>query len=78
MRPRTPSFTTHQSCPGVLRRRDSQPSIHLPRLVNLSGTKTGSDAFTRLRLGAKKSSLAAIARPPMRSDARSGSDVRTS
>ena len=29
----------HQSWPGVRRRRDSQPSIHLPRSVYLSGMK---------------------------------------
>ena len=32
----------HQSWPGVRRRRVSQPSIHLPRSVYLSGMKTGA------------------------------------
>src|SRR5688572_4052882 len=69
--PRMPSSTMHQSWPGVRRRRDSQPSIHLPRFVYLPGMKTAGSGFTRLDFAAKKSSLAAIARPPTRADARS-------
>src|SRR5436190_1741101 len=69
--PRMPSSTMHQSWPGTRRRRDSQPSIHLPRVVYLSGMKTAGPALTRFDFGAKKSSLAAIARPPTRADARS-------
>ena len=56
--PRMPRATTHQSCPGVRRRRDSQPSIHLPRAVNLPGMKIAGSALSRFDLGAKKSSLA--------------------
>ena len=37
--PGRPSATMHQSWPGVRRRRVSQPSIHLPRSVYLSGMK---------------------------------------
>jgi hypothetical protein len=73
MTPRIPNAMTHQSCPAVRRLRDSQPSIHLPRDVNLPGMKIGGPGFTRLDFDAKKSSLAAIARPPTRDDARSAS-----
>jgi hypothetical protein len=65
----------HQSWPGVRRRRDSQPSIHLPRVVYRSGTKIGAAGLIRLAFGAKKSSLAASTRPPVRADARSASRV---
>ena len=53
------------------RRRDSQPSIHLPRDVYLPGMKIGGSALTRFAFDAKKSSLVAMARPPTRADARS-------
>src|SRR5688572_18388939 len=69
--PRMPSVTMHQSWPATRRRRDSQPSIHLPLVVYLPGMKIGGSALTRFDLGAKKSSFAAIARPPTRADARS-------
>src|SRR5687767_8090651 len=65
----------HQSCPGVRRRRDSHPSIHLPRAVNLPGTNTAGSGFSRFDRGAKKSSFAASARPPTRADARSARAV---
>ena len=61
----------HQSWPGVRLRRDSQPSIHLPRAVNFPGMKIAGSGLTRFDFGAKKSSLAAIARPPSRDEARS-------
>src|SRR5215813_14240552 len=41
IRPGRPRRTTHQSYPGVLRRRVSQPSIHLPRLVYFPSIKIG-------------------------------------
>ena len=66
-----PRAITHQSCPSVRRRRVSQPSIHLPRLVNFPGTNTGASGFTRFDLDAKNSSLDAMAFPPTRADARS-------
>ena len=66
---------THQSWPGVRRRRDSQPSIHLPRDVYLPGMNTAASAFSRFDFDAKKSSLVAIARPPIRAQARSTSAV---
>src|SRR5437899_2606242 len=69
--PRRPSFTIHQSWPGVRRRRVSQPSIHLPLLVNLSAMKMALPSLSRLDLPAKNSSLAAMALPPTRADARS-------
>src|SRR5262245_54887148 len=69
--PRMPSSTMHQSWPGTRRRRDSHPSIHLPRVVYLPGMKTAGSGLTRFALGAKKSSLVATARPPTRADARS-------
>src|SRR5688572_26249720 len=69
--PRMPSATIHQSWPGTRRRRDSQPSIHFPFEVYLSGMKMAGPGLTRLDFGAKNSSLAAIARPPTRADARS-------
>ena len=50
----------HQSWPGVRRRRDSQPSIHLPRVVYLPGMKTAGSALSRFDFGAKKSSFAAM------------------
>src|SRR4051794_40725129 len=68
-----PKRITHQSCPGVRLRLDSQPSIHLPREVNLPGTKMGGCGFSRLDRGAKKSSLASRVRPLTRADARSAS-----
>ena len=75
IRPRTPSATTHQSWPGVRRRRDSHPSIHFPRGVNLPGMNTAGSGLIRFALEAKKSSLVATARPPMRDDARSARAV---
>ena len=69
--PRMPSWTMHQSWPGTRRRRDSQPSIHLPRDVYLPGMNTAGSGLTRFAFGAKKSSLVATARPPTRADARS-------
>ena len=69
--PGRPRRTMHQSWPGVRRRRVSQPSIHLPRAVYLPSMKTGFDSLSRFSLGAKNSSLAASARPPSRSAARS-------
>src|SRR5687767_15787082 len=73
--PRMPSATMHQSCPGVRRRRDSQPSIHLPREVNFPGIYIAASGFTRFDFEAKKSSFVATARPPTRADARSTSAV---
>src|SRR5437762_10381862 len=67
----------HQSNPGVRRRRDSQPSIHLPRSVYLPSMKTGADGFSRFSLGAKNSSLAKSTAPPRRSDVRSISSVKS-
>src|SRR5512144_2510121 len=75
--PGTPSRTMHQSEPGVRRRRVSQPSIHLPRLVYLPSRNTGGPGFSRLDLGAKNSSLASTARPPTRAAARSINPART-
>ena len=66
----------HQSWPGVRRRRDSQPSIHLPRDVNLPGMKIAGVGFSRFDFAAKNSSFAAIARPPTRADARSARAVK--
>ena len=40
----------HQSWPGMRRRRDSQPSIHLPRVVNLPGMKIAGSGLTRFAL----------------------------
>src|SRR5215471_11492123 len=71
MTPGSPSRTMHQSWPGVRRRRDSQPSIHLPRSVYLSGTKIAGSGLTRFSFSAKKSSLVAMASPPRRAEARS-------
>src|SRR2546430_4561636 len=67
----------HQSNPGVRRRRVSQPSIHLPRSVYLPSMNTGTDGFSRFSLGAKNSSFANSTAPPMRSDARSISSVKS-
>src|SRR5574342_520757 len=75
--PGTPSRTMHQSEPGVRRRRVSQPSIHLPRLVYFPSRNTGEPDFSRLDLGAKNSSLASTARPPTRAAARSINPART-
>src|SRR6187397_2109079 len=71
MIPGNPSLTMHQSWPGVRRRRDSQPSIHLPRSVYFSGMKIAGSGFSRFSFGAKKSSLVATASAPRRADARS-------
>src|SRR5258708_4484620 len=62
---------THQSCPGVLRRRVSHPSIHLPRSVYLSGMKVPRPGFRRFSFSAKNSSFARMAAPPTRAAARS-------
>src|SRR4029450_9439751 len=69
--PGRPSWTMHQPGPGVARRRVSQPSIHLPRSVYLSGMNTAASGLRRFSFSAKNSSLAATARPPRRADARS-------
>src|SRR3954464_8763652 len=61
----------HQSCPAVLFLLDSHPSIHLPRLVYLSGMKIPRPGFSRFSFLAKKSSLHNNAFPPRRSAARS-------
>lgn len=61
----------HQSWPGVRRRRDSHPSIHFPRDVNFPGRNIAGSGLTRLDREAKKSSLAAIARPRTRVEASS-------
>ena len=74
-RPRIPSAITHQSWPTVRRRRDSHPSIHFPRVVNVPGMKIGGAGLTRFDFGAKNSSLAATARPPTRDEARSARAV---
>src|SRR5713226_2592136 len=76
MTPGMPRRMTAQSCPGVRFRRDSQPSIHLPRSVYLPATKTGSAALMRFSFSAKKSSLAASTLPPARSPARSSISVK--
>ncbi len=71
-----PSAITHQSWPGVRRRRVSQPSIHLPRGGELAGDEDRpAPALSRFAFGAKNSSLAASARPPTRAEARSASAV---
>src|SRR5258708_31242343 len=75
--PAKPRRTMHQSNPGVRRRRDSQPSIHLPRSVYLPSIKTGAPDFSRFSLGAKNSSLANSTAPPRRSEARSISSVKS-
>src|ERR1700704_65654 len=77
MIPGKPSRMMHQSNPGVRRRRDSQPSIHLPRSVYLPSIKTGAEGLSRFSLGAKNSSLANSTAPPKRSDARSISSVKS-
>src|SRR5688572_27987669 len=69
--PRMPSLTMHQSWPGTRRRRDSQPSIHLPFDVYFPGMKIAGSGLTSFDFAAKKSSLVAIARPPTLADARS-------
>jgi hypothetical protein len=69
--PGSPRRRMHQSWPGVRRRRVSQPSIHLPRSVYLSGMKTAASGLSRFSFSAKNSSLAASASPPSRADARS-------
>src|SRR6266487_1679387 len=74
--PGMPSWTTHQSLPGVRRRRVSQPSIHLPREVNLPGMNTPRPGLRRFSFEAKNSSFAATARPPTRAAARSQSSVK--
>src|SRR5262245_50908075 len=66
-----PSSTMHQSWPGTRRRRDSQPSIHLPFDLYFPGMKIAGSGLTRFDFGAKKSSLVATARPPTLADARS-------
>ena len=71
-----PSATTHQSWPGVRRRRVSQPSIHLPRVVNLPGTKMAGSGARSCDFGAKNSSFAASARPPTLAEARSARAVK--
>src|ERR1041384_556066 len=68
---RNPSCTTHQSFPGVRRRRVSQPSIHLPRSVYLSAMKIPRPGFSRFSFSAKNSSFAISALPPSRSAAKS-------
>src|SRR5437867_13053353 len=77
MKPGKPRRMTHQSKPGVRRRRLSQPSIHLPRSVYLPSIKTGVEDFKRFSFGAKKSSLANRTAPPRRSAARSTSSVKS-
>src|ERR1700674_5251374 len=71
MTPRRPNWTTHQSCPGVRRRRVSHPSIHLPRSVYLSAMKIPRPGFRRFSFSAKNSSFARSAVPPTRAAARS-------
>src|SRR6185369_10345902 len=66
----------HQSCPDVLFLRDSQPSIHFPRSVYLSGIKIPLPGFKRFSFSAKKSSLHTSVLPPRRSEARSISSVK--
>src|SRR5438045_8821912 len=77
MIPASPSRMMHESNPGVLRRRDSHPSIHLPRSVYLPSMKMGAAGLRRLSLGAKNSSLATSTAPPRRSDARSISSMKS-
>ena len=74
--PGMPSRTMHQSLPEVRRRRVSQPSIHLPRVVYFPGMNSPRPAFKRLSLGAKNSSFAATARPPTRAAPRSARWVK--
>src|SRR6188508_1538278 len=69
MMPRIPNCTTHQSWPGVRRRRVSQPSIHLPRSVYLSAMKTPRPGLRRFSFSAKNSSFARRAAPPTRASA---------
>src|SRR5437667_11228953 len=69
---------SYNSCrSGARLRRDSQPSIHLPRSVYLPSIKTGAEGFSRFSLGAKNSSLANSTAPPRRSEARSISSVKS-
>src|ERR1043166_5466050 len=65
MSPESPRRMTHQSNPGVLRRRDSQPSIHLPRSVYLPSMKMGAEGFSKFSFGAKKCPLPGTT-PPRR------------
>ncbi len=67
----------HQSTPGVRRRRVSQPSIHLPRLVKRSATKIGGSALSRLSASAKNSSLRPTTAAPSRSSESTGSVVKS-
>src|SRR6185295_224193 len=77
MMPGNPRRMMHQSKPGVRRRRDSHPSIHLPRSVYLPSMKIGVEAFNKFSLGAKNSSFAYSTAPPKRSAARSMSSVKS-
>src|SRR5271163_5075841 len=67
----------HQSKPGLLRRRVSQPSIHLPVETYLPSTNTAFAASSKSSLGAKNSSLASSTRPPSRSVAKSTRCVKS-
>src|SRR4051794_32092824 len=77
MRPAKPRRIKHQSKPCVRRRRDSQPSIHLPRSVYLPSMKIGAGCFNRFSFGAKKSSLANKTAAPKRSEQRSIKSVKS-
>lgn len=71
MTPRRPSCSRHQSWPGTRLRRVSHPSIHLPKVVNSSGRKTGGSGSSRWCAGANHSSVANSTRPPSAALARS-------
>jgi len=68
--PEVANCIMHQSCPGVLLRRDSHPSIHLPLSVYLSAIKIPLPGLSKFSFSAKKSSLHKSAIPPKRSAAR--------
>ena len=57
IRPGRASWTTHQSLPAPRRRRDSQPSIHLPLASYFPATKTAGGVSSRRAIGAKKLNL---------------------
>src|SRR5450432_417622 len=74
--PGTPSSSKHQSYPGPRFLRLSQPSIHLPRSVNLPGTNTARPAKSKFSMPAKKSSLVARALPPTNAAAKSTNPLK--
>ena len=45
--PGIPSFIIHQSCPGILLRLVSHPSIHLPYDVNTPSRHSGGASYKK-------------------------------